>query len=221
MSQAYPYPIALTPVMVLPLQWCSPKALRTIAHSQWSYWGPGMSRYCWSHQILLGTSVIFSVKCPHMRNIVIPRLYLITPIVGPTVDIRQCWVLSIRRGLAQSTDTLFVSQILKLAIVTPELDIWKSFPPRLRTSAPALFSRQTLTCTSPDSPMRGLIGSIGQSDIYNQSFYTPLCVQRIGNDLTDYYHQFLAKSRLVFTGPVPTEQSAQFPPQKTNPTLTP
>ena len=94
MSQAYPYPIALTPVMVLPLQWCSPKALRTIAHSQWSYWGPGMSRYCWSHQILLGTSVIFSVKCPHMRNIVIPRYIWLHPLWGQLSisDNVECWV---------------------------------------------------------------------------------------------------------------------------------
>ena len=131
MSQAYPYPIALTPVMVLPLQWCSPKALRTIAHSQWSYWGPGMSRYCWSHQILLGTSVIFSVKCPHMRNIVIPRLYLITPIVGPTVDIRQCWVLSIRRGLTQSRHTFCVAD--------PEIgdcDPWAGYLEIISTETP-------------------------------------------------------------------------------------
>lgn len=49
-------------------------------------------------------------------------------------------------------------------------------------------------------PIRGLHSAVS----------CPPCVSKgLWNDLTDYYHQFLAKSRLVFTGPVPTEQSDQ------------
>ncbi len=132
----------------------------------------------------------------HMRNIVMPYGYLITPIVQPTVDIREYW-----EGVEIYRERHTFCVWRKFC----DRDIWKSFPARLCTSAPCLGTHPPCHW-----PMRGLYSELLTNQRPAFCCLMPPCVSKgLWNDLTDYYHQFLAKSRLVFTGPVPTEQSDQ------------
>ena len=132
----------------------------------------------------------------HMRNIVMPYGYLITPIVQPTVDIGEYWEPGSR--FTRERDTLFVSRGNFVIFGNHFQRDWAHLPPAW---APFLLVIR---------PIRGLYQGLLTNQGPAFCCLMPPCVSKgLWNDLSDYYHQFLAKSRLVFTGPVPTEQSDQ------------
>ena len=131
----------------------------------------------------------------HMRNIVIPGCYIwLHPL---------CSQLSISQNIEREGRHL--PRETHFLCLAGNLWLWY---------LEIISSETQHICPLPEhldiKPMRGLYQGLLTNQRPVFCCLMPPCVSKgLWNDLADYYHQFLAKSRLVFTGPVPTEQSDQ------------